>query len=262
MLPAILRAHKDMSEQVMKSGTFTYLAEVRSDVGRVRQNNEDSLVSAPELGLFGVCDGLGGHAAGEVASAIAAETLIGRLSKGPTRPDRALLTAIETANQEILERQQEEPSLRGMGTTLSVVWLRGDQPGEAWIGHIGDSRIYRLRAGELTQMTEDHSPVFRLHKQGVITRDQMFDHPQKNLLDRSLGISDQITPEVFCTRFQEQDLVLICTDGLSDLLKDHEIESVLASNPVEEACDELIKAANRKGGYDNISLCLLLIESI
>jgi len=251
-----------MTQTSHQCGSIRYTTEAQSDVGRVRQNNEDSIISAPELGLFGVCDGLGGHAAGEVASAIASETLVRALGENSQRADKALLAGIETANQKILEKQREQPSLSGMGTTLSVVWLRNDQLGEAWIGHIGDSRIYRLREGELSQVTEDHSPVFRLHKQGVITREQMFDHPQKNLLDRSLGITDQIAPEVFGTRLLEGDLLLICTDGLSDLLKDEEIRQILVSTPIDETCLELVESANGKGGYDNITVCLMFIENI
>ena len=251
-----------MSQNSHQCGPIRYTAETQSDVGRVRQNNEDSVISAPALGLFGVCDGLGGHAAGEVASALASETLMQAPSENSLRADQALLAGIETANQKILEKQREQPSLSGMGTTLSVVWLRSDEVGEAWIGHIGDSRIYRLREGEFSQVTEDHSPVFRLHKQGVITREQMFDHPQKNLLDRSLGITEQIAPEVFGTRLREKDLLLICTDGLSDLLKDAEIKQILMSTPLDDACLALVESANEKGGYDNITVCLMSIETI
>ncbi len=251
-----------MSQNSHQCGPIRYTAETQSDVGRVRQNNEDSVISAPALGLFGVCDGLGGHAAGEVASALASETLMQALSENSLRADQALLAGIETANQKILEKQREQPSLSGMGTTLSVVWLRSDEVGEAWIGHIGDSRIYRLREGEFSQVTEDHSPVFRLHKQGVITREQMFDHPQKNLLDRSLGITEQIALEVFGTRLREKDLLLICTDGLSDLLKDAEIKQILMSTPLDDACLALVESANEKGGYDNITVCLMSIETI
>ncbi len=137
-----------MSHNVLQFGSFKYLAETRSDVGRVRQNNEDSLIMAPEIGLFGVCDGLGGHAAGEVASAIASETLAEMLRQDSGRADQALLAAIEASNQKILEKQREHPPLSGMGTTLSAILMRGEEAGDAWIGHIGDSRIYRLREGE------------------------------------------------------------------------------------------------------------------
>ncbi len=232
-----------------------------TDVGLVRQNNEDSLIVAPEIGLFGVCDGLGGHAAGEVASEIASRTLVEWLAANPSPPQQALKRGIDTANERILREQATNPNHRGMGTTLSAIWM-APAGAEAWIAHIGDSRIYRLRDNRLTQLTEDHSPVFRLHKQGALTKDQMLQHPQKNLLDRSLGIVPTVEPDIFPAELRLGDRILVCTDGLTDILKDREIEWLLQTPELEEATRLLLDQAKEKGGFDNISLAVVEIAEV
>lgn len=232
-----------------------------TDVGRVRNNNEDQVCVSEPLGLFGVFDGLGGHAAGEVASRLACETLTSFLEERRSGSDPAALLgdALVAANQRLLQEQSENSELSGMGTTASVLWF---YMGSALIGHIGDSRVYLIRDGAISQVTEDHSPVFRLYRQGVITKDQILLHPRKNLVDRSLGISLEIEPEVESLTLRAGDKLLACTDGLTDLLTDGEIESVLLDEPFEEACQALAEAANHKGGFDNISLVLVSVEQI
>jgi len=152
--------------------------------------------------------------------------------------------------------------MRGMGTTLSALWMVPDDSLQSWIVHIGDSRIYRLRDGVLIQITEDHSPVFRLHKQGVLTKDQILEHPQKNLLDRSLGILSTTQPDIFQTDVRLDDLFLICTDGLTDMLRDGEIEQILKDIPFEAIALALVEEAKSRGGFDNITLALFEITEI
>lgn len=249
-----------MSEpKVCKRGSLQYAYQARTDVGQVRSNNEDSLIEAPDMGLFGVCDGLGGHVAGEIASSIAAATLEEAVKAESEFPDKVLRAGIQDANQRILRDQAENPEHRGMGTTVSSLWLMSEASGLGWIGHVGDSRMYLQREDVLEQVTDDHSPVFRLYQQGVLTKDQMQHHPQKNLLDRSLGVFPNLKVDVFSLSLNSKDIVLICTDGLTDALTDSEIQSILTTSSLSEAADQLISMANERGGLDNITVVLVQI---
>ncbi len=254
-----------MSSDSARIGTLRVICRTLSDVGRVRQNNEDALIAVPRIGLFGVCDGLGGHAAGEVASDIASQTLEEVLAGSEGESSRgALARSVHLANERILRQQAAQPEQQGMGTTVSLLWIRGeaagDRNGSTWVAHIGDSRIYRWREGELKQITTDHSPVYRLHQQGFLTKDQIRRHPQKNLLDRSLGISGEVEPDIFPISIQNGDRFLICTDGLSDALSDEEIAARLGDPDLETATRALVSDANDKGGLDNITLAVLEVS--
>lgn len=238
------------------------MAQVRStagtDRGLVRNNNEDSYLNRQDVGLFAVCDGLGGHAAGEIASRLAVETLDQRI-QNRLDPSRQLLEAVEDANRRILRDQQANPERRGMGTTLSAIWLPESLRGSAWIAHIGDSRIYRFRDGEIKQITDDHSPVFRLYKEGALLKDQLRFHPQKNLIERSLGLSSSLQCDVFETEALPGDLYLLCTDGLSDCVSDSDMASACRDLPWDTLCDALIQRALACGGYDNVTVVLVEI---
>ncbi len=251
-----------MGPKVYKRGSLQYAYQARSDVGQVRSNNEDSLIEAPDMGLFGVCDGLGGHVAGEIASSIAAVTLEEAVKSASEFPDKALRAGIRDANRRILRDQSENPEHRGMGTTVTSLWLMPEDSGLGWIGHVGDSRMYLQREDELEQVTDDHSPVFRLYQQGVLTKDQMQHHPQKNLLDRSLGVFPNLKVDVFSVSLNSKDIVLICTDGLTDALSDSDIQSILTTSSLGEAADQLIAKANERGGFDNITVVLVQILEI
>lgn len=259
-----MRDHDISSLTTHRIGPFLIRFHSHSDMGKVRKNNEDALIEAPQIGLFGVCDGLGGHAAGEVASAIASDTLAETLAHPEGNPAEALEHGVELANQRILRQQSDHPEQQGMGTTLSLLWIQSDTKSEAdglgWVAHVGDSRIYQWRRGALRQITSDHSPVFRLHQQGYLTKDQMRHHPQKNLLDRSLGISPTVEPDIFSISLRNRDRFLICTDGLSDALSDDEIASFLAAPDLDAASRSLVKAANEKGGLDNITIAVVDIS--
>ena len=247
-----------MSLPTHRCGAFQFRSHSITDVGRVRQNNEDSLIDSPKSGLFGVCDGLGGHAAGEVASAIASRTITEEIEKASGPAPEALRECLELANQRILKNQMENPLMRGMGTTVSVVWISGEHD-QVWVLHLGDSRIYHLHDGSISQVTDDHSPVYKLYQQGDLTKDQIRQHPQKNLLERSLGITSTIDPDIFELKVAAEDRLLICTDGLSDALLDSEIESLLKDHALAEAGNELVAESNRRGGLDNITIAQVQI---
>ena len=251
-----------MGSEVYQKGSLQYVYQARSDVGQVRSNNEDALIEEPAIGLFGVCDGLGGHAAGEVASSIAAETLKEFAQNVSESPDGTLESGILEANRRIMSDQAANPEHRGMGTTVTSLWLMPENSGSGWIGHVGDSRMYLQREDDLKQLTEDHSPVFRLFKQGVLTKDQMQHHPQKNLLDRSLGVFPQVKADVLSVPLISEDIFLICTDGLTDVLSDQEIHAILTTCSIKDAADQLTAMANDKGGPDNITVVLVQILEI
>ena len=227
-----------------------------SDRGLVRANNEDAYLVRAEDRLCAVCDGLGGHAAGEIASTIAVEALRERIQGDPHDAAKVLLEAIEDANRKILRDQQLHPERMGMGTTLSSLWIPWQDKKVAWIAHIGDSRIYRFREGTLTQLTEDHSPVFRLYKEGSISKDQLRMHPQKNLIERSLGLATHVNCDIFKIEVMPGDIFLLCTDGLSDCLSDEEIAGYLSQDEWDRLPASLVGGALEAGGYDNITVVI------
>ncbi len=252
-----------MTNDLLRNGSFAFRQEARSDLGRVRSRNEDSLILAPDLRLFGVCDGMGGHAAGEVASSIAAEVLTQEIACSADSSSEALRHAITTADKRVFRDQEEHAQHRGMGTTVSALWLVSDPSPRGWIGHVGDSRIYRHHKGELQQLTVDHSPVFRLFQSGLLDKDEMLSHPYKHLLDRALGLQPPVDVDVCPVDLEVGDVFLICTDGLTDMLVDQEIHDVLKSEKLLGwVADQLVSRANQKGGIDNISLILIEIVQI
>ena len=246
----------------VRRGAVTFSFAAMSDKGQVRPKNEDTLLLIQELGFFGVCDGLGGHRAGEVASSLAAHSLKEHLLQQPSLPpDQILQEAIEKAHQNILLAQEQHPEHRGMGTTLTSFWLASEKAAAtAWIGHIGDSRLYRLRDSRLEQLTEDHSPVFKLFKLGKLTKDELRRHPQKHLLSACLGTQESVQADVFPVSLAAEDLFLICSDGLTDLIADADIARVAgADSTLTERARHLVAEANLRGGSDNIAVVLVHI---
>jgi PPM family protein phosphatase len=223
----------------------------RTDVGRQRSANEDSLVVSPPL--FAVADGMGGAKAGEVASAVAVEAVEG--AKESTEPAEAQLASIvRDANRRIYDLAVADESRRGMGTTLTLAKLHGD---EVSLAHVGDSRAYRLRAGELEQLTRDHSLVAELERSGQITPEAAEHHPQRSIITRALGPEPDVEVDTYTLTGREGDLFLICSDGLTSMISDHEVGSILRSaGSLDEAADELVRAANQSGGKDNITVIL------
>jgi PPM family protein phosphatase len=228
----------------------------RSDTGRQRNANEDSFfVRAP---IFVVADGMGGAQAGEVASKAAADAFDVDLPEGP--PERVLRETILVANRRIHDLARADPSRAGMGTTLTAAIV--DAAGEeVAIGHVGDSRAYRLRAGKLEQLTRDHSLVEEMRRKGQLTDAQAEDHPQRSIITRALGPEPEVEPDVQTVPAAPGDVFLICSDGLTTMLGEEQIAKQLASaSSMDAAVRALIDEANRAGGRDNITALAFRLE--
>ena len=245
-----------------------------SDVGRKRKGNEDNLCVNPEQKLFVVADGMGGHAAGEVASRVAVEAIneficltsgddeitwpFG-LDENISYDGNRLKTSIRHANRKVLDATKERNELEGMATTVAAVLVDGDQ---ANIGHVGDSRIYLFSQGALTQLTTDHSWVNEQIQSGVISADQARSHPLRNVVTRALGGKLDLAVDVQARVMHPGEMLLLCSDGLTTMVPDARIEAILAeaNGDLERAADDLVAAANGQGGEDNITVVLLKFE--
>ena len=229
------------------------VAGVTTDTGRVRDHNEDSYVVEPPL--YAVADGMGGAKAGEVASQLALETIIDLQRGGGT----ALEDEVREANRIVFERSGEDAKFAGMGTTLTAVLASTEA---LHLVHVGDSRAYLLRDGLLRQLTHDHTLVDRMVEAGEISRDEADVHPHRNVLLRALGTEPKVDLEAQDVGLLEGDRVLICSDGLTDMVTEDQIVAILdvtGGNP-QEAADRLVRAANRAGGVDNITALVLEVE--
>jgi len=234
------------------------IAAAATAAGRVRELNEDAVLSASPV--FAVADGMGGHAAGEVASALALEQLAAFAAEPDMRPE-ALLAAIEAANRAILLCAEQRPETRGMGTTVSGVCL-GEVGGSAhwFVFNVGDSRVYRFAAGHLTQVTTDHSEVEELISAGQISSEQARTHPRRNVVTRSLGTDPAPTPDIWVLPATPSDTFLVCSDGLPLEVDDDEIAEVLALRlPPQDAADRLLSMALAAGGRDNVSVVVVCL---
>ncbi len=223
----------------------------RTDVGRVRKNNQDAVIIGN--GLAGVADGMGGHQGGEVASGGLRDGLL-RETEGKTPGKECLRYAIETVNLELWEQQEKDASLTGMGTTLTVLWPAGR---EMLIGHVGDSRAYLLRDGELKQVTSDHSMVADMVRRGVLTEEQAACHPMRNFITRAVGTEDTVEADILSLPRCAGDRWLICSDGLHGLVSRQELKRMMQTENIEEAANEMLETALDNGGRDNISIVIL-----
>ena len=238
----------------------------KSDVGKVRQGNEDSFFANEEQGVFIVADGMGGHVAGEVASQIVAETVGPGVSEAVEKGLRGaelesrMLDLIEEANKVILERADNEPEKRGMGTTLTLLALVPE--GEYMMHQVGDSRGYMLREGTLSQVTRDHTVVQQQVDRGALTPEQARDHPLSHILTRALGTEPDIDADSYGDSTEAGDLFMLCSDGLSGMVTDGELEEILSKScdDLQEIADSLIDAANVSGGLDNITAIVVRVE--
>lgn len=233
----------------------------KTDTGLKRENNEDAFALNPELGFWLAADGMGGAAAGEVASKIFAESAFEVFSDNTSRSEKEILYrvhgAFSHANQKILEHVAQQPDHQGMGCTAELLAFYD----EGFIlGHIGDSRTYRLRNGKLEQLTQDHTLVQQQFRQGLITEDQIKHHPMRNLILRAVGIKEELTIDLLKGKALPEDQFLLCTDGLTDMLSDDQIQDILSADvQINRKADELIEAAKAAGGYDNITVALIAI---
>lgn len=228
----------------------------RTDIGKVRRSNQDATIIAGAERLYGVADGMGGHNGGETASSEARDGLISLL-RGKEADLAGLRTAIGAVNRRLFLRQKEDESLSGMGTTLTVLWF---SPDRVYLGHVGDSRAYRLRDGQLTQITEDHSVVAELVRNGMLTPEQAANHPMRNVITRAVGTEEGVEADMLSEERRKGDVWLICSDGLYGMIGDQAIEKILKENEPEKAADLLIAGALDAGGRDNVTLVLIRDE--
>jgi protein phosphatase len=243
----------------------------RTDVGRRRKINEDSYLVSPETSLYAVCDGMGGHNAGEVASRMAIETISGFIERSAVEKEitwpwgldanlsfdaNRLKTAIRLANARVFQAADNREELTGMGTTVVTAIVTGDV---MTIGSAGDSRCYLVRAGELKQLTRDDSWVSAALGEGILNSDDVEHHPLRNVITKAVGARDAIDLDVIEHDLQPGDVVMLCSDGLHGMIHDQEIGRILvASLPsLEEASAHLVDAANEAGGRDNVTVVLL-----
>lgn len=231
----------------------------RTHVGLVRENNEDALL-VREPYLFAVADGMGGYAAGEIASrstikAFEAATYSLRHEQGEQNIRKIMLEAFAKANTHVHKMAVSNESYTGMGTTMTALYLPGD--GLGYCCHVGDSRLYLYRAGRLEQLTRDHTFVADLQEQGKITEEEAFVHPQRHILLQALGVDETVQADFFRFKLQQDDRLLLCSDGLSDMLRSKEIAALLGQSSLEQAADELLEQSLDNGGKDNVSLILI-----
>ena len=228
----------------------------KSDVGRVRDGNEDSyLIQEP---FFAVADGMGGHLAGDVASRTAVQTISEHTQDGPSIGPDGLERAVKEANAVIFKQASSDPSLHGMGTTCTLLLVDGS---EVHIAHVGDSRAYLLRDGEISQLTEDHTLVGRMVKEGRLQPEEAERHPQRSIITRALGVDDQVEVDLLTIPIHEGDKVLLCSDGLTSMIDSAAIQQALTDNEnPQDAVERLIDLANEAGGEDNITALLLSFD--
>jgi len=239
----------------------------KTDIGLVRKVNEDSFLCEKLDGiedtyLYIVADGMGGHNAGEVASSMAVEEIasyikenIGELMLGDREIQDLIRNAITHANDKVYKTSILKSNCLGMGTTLSMVLVKGTV---IYIGHVGDSRIYLIRENRIERLTEDHSLVAELIKAGTIKPEEAANHPQKNVITKALGTEYTLEPDVSRCDMQNGDIILICTDGLSNTVYEEDIvDLVVNTSDLNEACELLVNKAKEKGGFDNITAVVI-----
>jgi PPM family protein phosphatase len=242
---------------ISENATLHYTAAAASDLGRKRSSNEDAFGYSVEHGVYVVCDGMGGAAAGEVASSLAIDELLRVLANdaASAAPHADAERAIASANQAIYSRAQRNQKLSGMGTTM--VMLLAEERRVRYL-NIGDSRGYRLRGRRLEQITVDHSHVEEQVRLGRMSRAEAERSPLRNIITRALGTQTAVTPDIFELEAEPGDLFLLCSDGLTRELSDPLVESFLSIDlPLDDLCARLVGAANKAGGHDNIT-CLLV----
>ena len=234
-----------------------------TDVGMVREMNQDYYyisTSLDEIQLYILADGMGGYNGGEIASSLAVQTsknYIENNFKDIEKDKESIIqlvgSSIEYANMVVYEKSKENPELQGMGTTIEICLIYNNK---VYIGHVGDSRIYRIRKNFIRKLTQDHSYVQKLVKEGTITKEQAAHHPQKNMLMKALGCNAFVEPDVMVKGFLKDDILIMCSDGLSNLVSQETIYE-MASKNIEQATKDLVDLANDRGGYDNVTVIVI-----
>ena len=225
----------------------------KSDVGRVREANEDSyLIHDP---FFAVADGMGGHLAGDVASSTAVEIIAGQSGTASAEDLDSLAELLRSANKAIWEKSERNPALKGMGTTCTLALIDGDR---VHLAHVGDSRAYLLRDGELSQLTEDHSLVGRMVREGKLSAEEAEHHPQRSIITRALGVDSNVEVDITTIEMSDGDRLLLCSDGLSSMASNARIQEVLErERDAQTAAERLVDLGNESGGEDNITVVVV-----
>ena len=238
-------------------------AYAKSDVGKVRELNEDSFYisdSLDEVQLYMLADGMGGYKGGEIASKLAIQSAKNYIESNfkDIEKDRDSIiqlvgSSVEYANMIVYEKSKENKELEGMGTTLDICLIYNNR---VFIGHVGDSRVYRIRKDFMRKLTQDHSYVQKLVKDGTITKEEAVHHPQKNMLMKALGCNAFVEPDVMVKGFLKDDILIMNSDGLTNLVSQNDMFREVKKD-IEQAPKELVKLANEKGGYDNITVIVI-----
>jgi protein phosphatase len=238
----------------------------RSEIGLVRSTNQDAFVTMNPLGLWAVADGMGGHVGGEVAAQTAiasikaqAELTAEILRQGPDTPSAFLADLIMQAHRAILERANLEPSLKGMGTTVVLLLIHSLPAPMAHIAHLGDSRAYLFRSGTLTALTRDHTLIEKYLERGILTPKTARTHPERHVLTQALGVSSPVRPSISSHPLEPEDILLLCSDGLTKMLEDDHILDICSAahgDPIQ-TCDGLINASLDRGGIDNVTVIVI-----
>ena len=250
---------------------------VQSDTGKVRAKNEDTFGFFPDKALYVVADGMGGHVGGQVASHLAVETMLSSIQQSqhedltPVTDEegrfciggRRLSIAIQRANAAILEKSRQDPSLTGMGTTIAAI-LFDDREHFASVGHVGDSRVYRVRNDHIEQLTEDHSLVQQLLREGKLSPQELRTSPHRHILTQAVGISPFIQPAVRVIEPHPGDFFILCSDGVYGTVEEEEILQLIIKETadLQQVCNMLVNLANERGGPDNSTVIILRYDDI
>lgn len=239
-------------------------AYAKSDQGKVRENNQDYYSisnSLDDIQLYILADGMGGYNGGEIASQLAVQSAknyiennFKQIEKDKDSIIQLLGSSMEYANMVVFEKAKQDLELQGMGTTLEICLIYNNK---VYIGHIGDSRIYRIRKQFIRKITQDHSYVQKLVKEGTITKEQATHHPQKNMLMKALGCNAFVEPDVMVKGFLKDDILIMCSDGLTNLVDQETLYEMASKKDLEQATKDLVQLANDRGGYDNITVTII-----
>ncbi|MDH5739391.1 MAG: Stp1/IreP family PP2C-type Ser/Thr phosphatase [Nitrospira sp.] len=238
----------------------------RSEIGHVRTVNQDAFTVIEDHGIWAVADGMGGHIGGDIAAQTAIRTVEAQaalssaaLWDGHTPPTDVLTELINRAHEAIVDRVRSQSKLKGMGTTIVLLAIATTQAPVAYLAHVGDSRAYRVRSGTLTPLTRDHSLIEKYLERGILTPQTAKTHPERHVLTRALGISGMATPTIGAFPIQEDDVVLLCSDGLTKMLDDDDIQRVLTQGELDPTllCNRLVTTALDRGGEDNVTVVVV-----
>ncbi len=248
----------------------TWFGVGRSEIGLVRSVNQDAFAVIDTVGVWAVADGMGGHVGGEVAAQTAIATVQAEAAasshlfgNGQTSPADVLTDLISRAHDAILNRAKTKSKLKGMGTTIVLLAIVSGPVPVAYLAHVGDSRAYRFRSGTLTPLTKDHTLIEKYLERGILTTETAKTHPERHVLTRALGVGVTVKPTTTAFPLLPEDVVLLCSDGLTKMLEDEDIRAVLAVGELDpsQVCDRLVTTALDRGGEDNVTVVVIAPRS-